>query len=234
MPLTDIKLLTFDVVGTLIDFEQGIVDFFDTVTDTYGREEILAAFGRAEGLQQDATPQMPFTRMLEPIYDRMANDLTLPADKGADFRASIAQWPAFPDSVAALQRLGQRFRLVALTNADNWALGHMAATLGHPFDDTVTCEDVGVNKPDPRVFAYCAGRQSTQGIWPAQTMHVAQSQYHDIGVSMALGYRTTWIERRRGQDGFGATPNPDTVTTPDHHFATLAELADWIDAALQA
>ena len=119
---------------------------------------------------------------------------------------------------------------MALTNADNWALGHMAATLGDPFDDTVTCEDVGVNKPDPRVFAYCEGRQSVQGITKGETLHVAQSQYHDIGVSMELGYTTCWIERRRSNDGFGATPAPKQPTTPDLHFGTLAELADHMAA----
>lgn len=50
--------------------------------------------------------------------------------------------------------------MVALTNADNWALEQMTVTPGEPFHDAVTAEDVGVTKPDPQVFAYCAGRQS--------------------------------------------------------------------------
>lgn len=220
-------LLTFDVVGTLIDFEAGIVGYWrDQAGCEADAETILAAFGTAEGQQQNATPEMSFTEMLEPIFDRMAGDLPGAAGSGDAFRASIADWPSFPDSNDALRRLGTRFRLVALTNADNWALGHMAATLGDPFDDTVTCEDVGVNKPDPRVFAYCEGRQSVHGISKAQTLHVAQSQYHDIGVSKRLGYTTCWVERRRDDAGFGATPEPPEVTTPDIHVSTVGELAD--------
>lgn len=232
MDLSRINCLTFDVVGTLIDFEAGIVDFFRAQGCDRDREEILAAFGRAEAVQQDLTPEMPFTQMLSPIYDRMAPDVGLPPGRGEAFRASIPDWPAFPDSVEALRRLGARFRLVALTNADNWALRHMAATLGDPFDDTVTCEDVGVNKPDPQVFAYCRGRQSVHGVTLHSTMHVAQSQYHDIGVAKRLGYLTTWIERRQGAKGFGASPVPEVVTRPDLHFATLAELANHVDAAM--
>ena len=57
-------------------------------------------------------------------------------------------------------------------------------------------------------------------------MHVAQSQYHDIGVAMDLGFFTTWIERRAGSEGFGATPIPKDVTKPDLHFSTLGQLAD--------
>ena len=136
------KLLTFDVVGTLIDFEKGIVTFFNEIG--CDAPTVLETFGKAERQQQLETPEMPFTQMLEPIYDRIAQSLNLPKKYGPDFRGSIERWPAFPDSVEALRRLGSRYRLVALTNADNWALEHMARTLGDPFDDTVTCEDVGV------------------------------------------------------------------------------------------
>ncbi len=229
MDYRQIKMMTFDVVGTLIDFEQGILNYFDEIGCTQPSEHILKLFGNAEGQQQLDTPEMPFTQMLVPIYIRMAGELGLDADNQDGLRNSIARWPAFPDSVAALERLHQRFRLVALTNADNQALATMADTLGNPFDDTVTCEDVGINKPDAQVFAYCRGRQSIHGINLRETMHVAQSQYHDIGIAMQLGYTTCWIERRKGKNGFGATPVPDNFTKPDLHFSTLGELADFID-----
>lgn len=221
-----ITCLTFDVVGTLIDFEAGIADCVASMGCSADREAVLAAFGRAEAIQQDLTPDMPFTQMLDPIVARMRTELAIPDQDNSRLRASIPDWPAFPDSVEALKRLGSRFRLVALTNADNWALGHMARTLGDPFNDTVTCEDVGVNKPDPQVFAYCQGRQSTHGIGKANVAHVAQSQYHDIGVAMRLGYLTCWIERRMGAEGYGASPEPETRTEPHFHFATLGALAD--------
>ncbi len=235
MRFSQFRMMTFDVVGTLIDFETGIVNYIQPVATAAGLDlsdqTILDAFGAAEGAQQAATPEMPFTQMLAPIYARMASALGLPTDGGEaeGFRLSIPGWPAFPDTVEALKRLGKSYRLVALTNADNWALGHMARTLGDPFDDTVTCEDVGVNKPDPQVFAYCRGRQSVHGIGLADTLHVAQSQYHDIGVAHALGFATCWIERRQGGEGYGATPAPETVTAPDWHFSKLSQLADAVE-----
>ena len=91
---------------------------------------------------------------------------------------------------------------------------------------------MGVNKPDPQVFAYCRGRQSVAGYRLADFLHVAQSQYHDIGVAKRLGFTVCWIERRKGQEGAGATPLPDQVTEPDYHFSSLAELADAMDAAV--
>ncbi len=114
---------------------------------------------------------------------------------------------------------------MALTNADTWALAEVAAILGSPLDDAVTAEDVGVNKPDPQVFAYCAGWQSVPGYRRADWLHVAQSQYHDIATAHRLGIATCWIERRRGRRGFGATPEPAGLTQPTYHYGSLQELA---------
>jgi putative hydrolase of the HAD superfamily len=230
MALADRRILTFDVVGTLIDFEAGILGCLREIVDRAGKDlpdpTLLAAFARAEDAQQQVSPAMAFTQMLNPIYARMASDLGLPWENGEADRlaASIPEWPAFSDAIDGLARLGARYRLVALTNADNWALEHMSRTLGDPFDDGVTAEDVGANKPDPQVFAYCRGRQSVHGYALADFLHVAQSQYHDIGVAKRLGFEVCWIERRRGQQGSGATPPPAALTTPDHHFSSIAEL----------
>jgi putative hydrolase of the HAD superfamily len=237
MNLTGKTILTFDVVGTLIDFEAGIAAYIKNTGQGAGKtlpdDEILAAFGAAEARQQVMTPEVPFTQMLAPVYALMAQELGLPDEEecAEGFRLSIPHWPAFQDSVLALERLGKRFRLVALTNADNWALGHMAQTLGSPFDDTVTAQDVGFNKPDERVFAFCLERQNAHGYEQKNFIHVAQSQYHDIGVAMALNYTTCWIERRQGDQGSGATPAPETVTVPDYHFATLEAFADAVEDA---
>lgn len=232
MPLTDRKVLTFDVVGTLIDFEIGILDYVQAKSKTVSAQEILEAYAIAENRQHHETPRLPFPSMMAPIYREMASKLGLPnAEEDVQgFRLSIPRWPAFPDAVAALKRLHKRFRLVAMTNSDNWALSHFAKALKQPFDDLVTAEDVGWNKPDPQVFAYARGRQSVQGFKFNDFLHVAQSQYHDIAVAKRLGYHVCWIERRKGKQGFGATPTVEAIVTPDYHFATLAELADAVDA----
>jgi putative hydrolase of the HAD superfamily len=231
MPLTDRKVLTFDVVGTLIDFETGIMDYVQAKSKSISAQEILEAYATAEDRQHHETPRLPFPSMMAPMYREMAEKLGLPnaEDDVQGFRLSIPRWPAFPDAVAALKRLRKRFRLVAMTNSDNWALSHFAKTLEQPFDDLVTAEDVGWNKPDPQVFAYARGRQSVQGFKFNDFLHVAQSQYHDIAVAKHLGYHVCWIERRKNKQGFGATLAVENVVIPGYHFATLAELADAVD-----
>ena len=225
------KVLTFDVVGTLIDFEGGMLGYLrdqcgpalaQTDDDT-----ILAAYRTARAGKGASR----FPDDLRRVYAEIAPGLGLPADPaiGDGLARSIEHWPAFPDSVAALKRLKQRFKLVAMTNAQRWALDHMQRTLGDPFDDSVTVDEALCDKPDPRFFAFARGRLSRDGHGLHDILHVAQSQYHDIGVARQLGYTVCWIERRMGMKGSGGTLE-SAHTVPDYHFPTLAALADAADA----
>lgn len=231
MRLTAFKALTFDVVGTLIDFETGMLGYLRSVAGealgSISDDAILDCYRRHRG----DNPTHEFPDDLVRVYGAMAPDLGLPTGAGQaeGFRDSIETWPAFPDSVAALQRLRARYRLVAMTNAQRWALDHMEKTLGSPFHDSVTVSEARCEKPDPVFFGFTRGRLSCEGILLEDILHVAQSQYHDIGVARALGYTVCWIERRQGQKGSGGTIEAPH-TTPDLHFTTLAQLADAVDA----
>lgn len=230
MSLQKFKVLTFDVVGTLIDFERGMLDYLHALAPDTGvsDEDFLAAYRQAR--KRPDTVWYPDD--LELVWRLIAPRLGLPdgAAVARGFRDSVARWPAFPDSVAGLARLRERFKLVTMTNAQTWALRHFARTLGEPFDLELSCDDALCEKPDARYFAYARGRfEGAWGYRQADNLHVAQSQYHDIGVSKRLGITTCWIERRHGLKSSGGTIESEH-TVPDYHFRTLAELADAVDA----
>lgn len=236
MSFRQFKVLTFDVVGTLIDFERGIINHIREVGGDAARahsdDDILEAYRYCR-----ASPDAGwFPDDLVRVYKEMAVKLGLPNTLAAaeGLRDSVKDWPAFPDSVEALKRLHKRFRLVAMTNARHWALDHMARTLDEPFDHKFSVDDVRFEKPDPQYFAFVRGYLSTLDLHFEDILHVAQSQYHDIGVAKKIGYKVCWIERRKGMKGFGGTLEVPEITTPDYHFSTLAGLADAIDADFAA
>jgi putative hydrolase of the HAD superfamily len=225
--LARFKVLTFDVVGTLIDFEGGMLHYL--------RQSEAAPAGLSDAAILDAYrasrmsgKTLRYPDDIERAYFDLVRDCGLRNDAGCarGFRDSVENWPAFPDSVAALKRLAGRYRLVAMTNAQRWAFDHFARTLGNPFWDSVTVDEALCEKPDPNFFGFARGRISRSGFGRDEILHVAQSQYHDIGVASALGYTTCWIERRQGQEGFGGTVSVEKLTAPDFHFPTLAGLAD--------
>ena len=224
------KALSFDIVGTLIDFEGGMLDYARSQASPGGFDEdaFLVAYRTARGSPDSDWYPDDLARVWPQLASKF--QLTQTADAAEGFKQSVARWNAFPDAPAALQRLKKRFRLVGMTNTQRWAVGHFAQTLGNPFDDIVTADDARCEKPDPQFFAYTRGRLSMLDIGLHETLHVAQSQYHDIGVAHRLGYTTCWIERRAGQKGFGGTMAVEQITKPDFHFTDLAQLADAVDA----
>lgn len=222
------EALTFDVVGTLIDFETGMIRSLQTLCGKeIDREAFLTAYRgmRARG------KTLPFPEDLKPIYLSLAEQFGLPKEEAYSdaFVLAAKDWPAFSDSVDALERLSRRFKLVAMTNTQRWAFSGMEQTLGLPFYDSVTADDALCEKPAPEFFGFARGRLSRDGILKNTILHVAQSQYHDIGIARKLGYTVCWTERRKGAGGFGGTIAVDTLTKPDYHFSSMKELADLAD-----
>jgi putative hydrolase of the HAD superfamily len=227
--LEDFSTLTFDVIGTLIDFERGILEWFRPTlakrSMARADEEILTTFAACEDRYQREAPDKPFTAMLPLIYRDMATrwDMEARDNEAREFQKSIQSWPAFPDTVESLRELKRRYRLVAVTNADAWALKYMSVTMDDPFDEQITCDEVGVNKPNPRVFEYVLEKLAPLGVGKMNILHTAQSQYHDIIPAMELGFSTMWIERRHGKGSLGATPKPRRIAEPTFHATGMAD-----------
>lgn len=232
MDFSRFKLLTFDIVGTCIDFEKGVLDAVRRVggdaAAKLSDDEIFKPYldGRAKHYGRSS-------EVFCDVYKHVASELGLVNTESAarDFQLSVLEWPAFADSAEALARLRTKFRLVAMTNGDRTAFSAYNNRLGLPFHDAVTCDEAQCAKPDPQFFAYNRGRQSAFGYSQEEILHVAQSQYHDIGIARELGYSVCWIERRFDQEGYGGTPDPVQFTKPDFHFHTLGELADAVFGA---
>jgi len=221
-------VLTFDCYGTLIDWEAGILAALRTPFAAHGievaDEDALGAFARHEA-EIEGGPYRRYREVLGEVLTAMVGHFGGEASAGerAAFGASVADWPAFPDSAAALARLHERFQLGVITNCDDDLFAASESRLGLRFDEVVTAQQAKRYKPNPRGFELMFERI---GLPPARILHVAQSLFHDHVTAKRLGLSTVWVDRRAGRPGSGATPpaeaTPD-LTVPD--MATLAALA---------
>jgi 2-haloacid dehalogenase/putative hydrolase of the HAD superfamily len=230
MRLSDFKVLSFDCYGTLIDWESGmsaaLAPIASRAATPLSRDAILEAHARAESAQQRYTPAMPYRDLLAVVCKRLAEEWRAPAtwDECVAYGRSIADWPAFPDSAAALAHLSRHFGLVILSNVDNASFAHSARRLGVGFDAICVAEDIGSYKPSPRNFGYMLEVLARRGIAPDQVLHVAESLFHDHAPANAAGLRSAWIHRRHASGGFGATMDPGTTPRYDFRFESMAAL----------
>jgi 2-haloacid dehalogenase len=221
-------VLTFDCYGTLIDWETGIASALRPILDahqaTASDEQVLDTFARHEAVIE-AGPYRRYREVLAECLDRIGADLGFaPTDAEREaFAGSVAEWPAFSDSPAALRELKRRFKLAVITNCDDDLFAGSNARLDVDFDWVVTAQQAGAYKPSHRNFERAF---ETIEAPRERILHVAQSLFHDHVPAKELGLSSVWIDRRHGADGFGATPpasaEPD-LAVPD--LATLAAVA---------
>ncbi len=212
MKLTDFKALTFDCYGTLIDWETGIWNALQPLVSEghlkIGREEALAAFGQQEKEQEEETPSLRYSTLLAVVHARIAKiwGARIYADLNDRFGASVAEWPAFPDTAEALAYLKRHYKLVILSNVDRVSFAASNKKLGVNFDAIYTAEDIGSYKPDPRNFAYLIEHMEADlGIRRSEILHTAQSLRHDHVPAEKACLARAWIDRRFDQKGAGAT-----------------------------
>ena len=209
--------LSFDCYGTLIDWEAGILGYLQPLLADYDvhviDEFVLEAFAELEPKLQGegGAYRDVLARLLQGLGERLAFQ-PKPAEL-AGFAESIADWPPFADTVAALDALAKHFDLAILSNVDDALFALSAERLRIPFAHVITAEQAGAYKPDPRMFELALSRVR------APVLHVAQSRFHDILPAAAAGLDTVWINR----PSKGAAKPVEA--SPTWTFTSLAEFA---------
>ena len=223
--LNEITHLTFDCYGTLIDWEQGILNATQPVLARsnfiVAPEIILQSYVRHEA-RLEAQSWMPYREILREVMIAMASDfgVRLKEAEQNSLVDSLPRWQPFPDTVDALKRLSTRFRLVILSNIDDTLFLQTQRHLKVEFAEIITAEQVKSYKPAHAHFNEALRRLDVSA---HQILHVAQSLYHDHVPASRFGFRTAWINRPSLLSGTGLSPNAEVK--PDLVFRDLASLA---------
>jgi 2-haloacid dehalogenase len=221
---SDFEALTFDCYGTLIDWEAGLAAALREALPgvEVDDDELLETYAAAEA-EAEGGDYLSYRDVLATGLRAVARatGASVSAEAAGRFSESVRDWPAFPDSPAALAKLAERFRLGVITNCDTDLFAASNERLGVGFDWVVSAEMARSYKPSLRNFELAF---ETIPIPRRRILHVAQSLFHDHVPAKQLGLTTIWIDRRHDQPGFGATPPADAV--PDATYTSMAAFAD--------
>jgi 2-haloacid dehalogenase len=228
MKLADFDAVTFDVYGTLIDWEPSIIAFLDDWAKRHAvkarGEDLLMAFDRARAEIQKIRPALLYPDVLRRCFERICGEFGVSVDttERDAFARMPHDWPAYPDSGAGLKALQARARIGALSNIDNASLRSSCAKMGITFDIVVTAERVGAYKPDWPHFNTALADIEALGVPRARVLHVGQSLRADITPANKLGLKCVWVHRpgrALGLSGEGAAE-----ARPDLEVPSLAAL----------
>jgi len=228
--LSDLKVCIFDVFGTVVDWRGSLIEDLPKLGKKYGMETDWTSFADDwRGLYQ---PQMsrvrkgelPWTRIDDlhrMILDELLAAAGITAIAEADIEHLNRAWhrlEPWPDSVAGLTRLKERFVISTLSNGNVSLLTNMAKHAGLPWDCVISAELFGHYKPDPEAYLGCA---DLLGVRPEELMLVA-AHPSDLRAAREVGLKTAYVVRPReygpnqrahrfddGEFEFTATDFPD-------------------------
>ncbi len=95
----------------------------------------------------------------------------------------------FADALPALQFMASRFPVVAISNG-NADVGRVG--IGRHFAASVSAHQLGVGKPDTRIFHAAA---AAVGVAPEAMLHVGDDPALDVLGGLNAGMQTIWVNR---------------------------------------
>ncbi len=201
--LHGLQALCFDIFGTVVDWRSSIIREGQLLQQRLALPaQDWAQFaddwraGYQPAMQDVRTGALPWTD-IDGLHRRILNrllvarDLALSEADAADFNRAWHRLVPWPDSVAGLYRLKQRFVITSLSNGNVALLVNMAKHAGLPWDTVLSAELFNHYKPDPEVYL---GAARLLGLQPAQVMMVA-AHPSDLRAAAACGLHTAYVPR---------------------------------------
>jgi 2-haloacid dehalogenase len=229
----DLKVIAFDVFGTVVDWHGGIAAEVERLLP--GVDGSAFALAWRAGYQpamravmdRIAAGEGGFTLLDElhlSILEGVLRDVgvtRLDAAQKRDLNRAWHRLPAWPDAVDGLARLKSKYIVCTLSNGNIGLLTEMAKSAGLPWDCVLSAEVFKAYKPDPRTYLGVAG---VFDIAPRQVM-LAAAHHDDLAAARACGLRTAYIER---PNEFGMKQPKDVSPQPgnDLHARDIGALAD--------
>jgi 2-haloacid dehalogenase len=209
-----VKALVFDVFGTVVDWRSSVAAEIQTLAKqkqlTVDGAKFADAWraGYAPSMNRVRTGELPWTK-LDALHrmtlDKVLADFALngltSAEK-ADLNRAWHRLQPWPDTVAGLTRLKQRFIVAPLSNGNISLMTDLAKHSGLPWDCILGAELVRHYKPDREVY------QSAADILDLQVGEVMMVAAHlgDLRAAKAVGLKTAFVARPLE---FGPAGTPD-------------------------
>jgi 2-haloacid dehalogenase len=222
-----VRALVFDVFGTVVDWRSSVA----AEVRALGWPVDPAAFAGAwragyvpamQAVRDGRLPWMHIDALHRRILDALLAErgLAPPEAEVAELNRVWHRLAPWPDSVAGLQRLKQRFPVCTLSNGNVSLLLDMARHAGLPWDTIFSAELFGHYKPDSEVYL---GAARLLDLPPEQVLMVA-AHPSDLRAAAACGLKTAYVPRplERGPGGAMEPWTPGEFDVVAEDFMALA------------
>ncbi len=235
--MQNLKAVLFDTFGSVVDWRSSLIAELTEFGATRGLTVDWTAFADAwrgaykPSMDRVRTGQQPWT-VLDDLHrsslETLVTQFAIPGLSEADLDHITRVWHRlhpWPDTVAGLTRLKQRFIIGPLSNGNIALLVNLAKFAGLPWDVVFGSETFHHFKPDPEVYL---GACALLRLQPGQVMLAAAHNY-DLAAARALGLRTGFFAR---PTEYGPHQTHDTTALSDWDIVAtdIGDLASQLGA----
>jgi 2-haloacid dehalogenase len=201
--MADIKALTFDVFGTVVDWRSGVAREAKAILAPMGHVLDWAVFAdRWRALYVPAMARVsrgerPFVILDELHRENLVALLKMDGIEGLaeteidQLNRAWHRLDPWPDVVEGLTRLKRRFILATLSNGNIALMVNMAKRGGLPWDVILGAEVARAYKPTAEAYDRTAGFLQ---LAPEECLMVA-AHPSDLRAAAARGFRTAYVHR---------------------------------------
>ncbi len=231
--LSDIRALTFDVFGTVVDWRSSVIHecsqfgsareitcdwaaFADDWRDLYQPAMQAIREGKRAFVTLDVLHRENLDQLLEKFE---INDLS--EDEKEVLNKTWHRLLPWPDTIPGLLRLRHKFILATLSNGNISLMVNLARYSGLPWDAILGAEIAQTYKGVPFVYERTAQYLDIQ---PHQCMMVA-AHNKDLAAARNVGFRTAYVNRPT-ENGLGQTQDIKALEDWDIVVSSMTELAD--------
>ena len=224
--LERVKFLTFDIFGTVMDLTGSLAgpagDFLAANGSDMTGQSFYADWRERQRIEQyqDNLMMLGHSGYLETcrrafVYCLKKYNVNYTSDGVREFMQVYMDLRPYPDAIDGLRSLGNRYKLVALSNGEQWYLERLLENnVPVDFDAIISVDQVGAFKPSPGIYRKAVQRLRCE---PGEIMMVAAHAFDILG-AQACGFRAAYVNRYQ-------LPTEDSEYQPDIIVNDFVELA---------
>jgi 2-haloacid dehalogenase len=233
MGLGDIKALTFDTGGTILDWHtglrtalaaagarHGLKKDWPALTNEFRRRSLKRMLNHGEHAPATMNFDDVHRETLDQFIAEAGLDVFTPEDRRSIWWDAIHSLKCWPDFPGTLPKLREKFYCVSFTILSFRIIMDTAKRNGLSWDAVISCEAIGKYKVLPEAYRTCARYLQLD---PGQCLMVACHNF-DLNAAKACGFKTAFV-RRPDEWGAEGPPDPEPDLRHDIVASSFPELA---------
>lgn len=229
--LARVNCLTFDIFGTVMNLAGSLAgpagEFLADHDSAMTGEAFYAEWRERQRIEQyqDNLLMLGHSGYLETcrrafVYCLKKHNVSYTTEAVREFMKVYQELRPYGDAIEGLRSLAGRYKLVALSNGEQWYLEELLSnTVPVRFDAIISVDQVGAFKPSPGIYRKAVQRLRCE---PGEIMMVAAHAFDILG-AQACGFKAAYVNRYN-------LPTEDSEYQPDIIVDDFIELAARLSA----